>query len=236
MLTKSRLSALLVIVLISVLLATTAWARGGKTRSAGGPGHNNPGGVERPGAHTPDRPDRVDLGDRPDRVAENRRELRRVNRRLCRNKARHGVRGGCYLHEGKWVEDVAESGGEAPPAAREDAAIVPVTRPVKSDTSGVKIIAPSSDKGMKNELIAARKHWLKKKKISEDAATARARAEYRASQDGSKVDPALIERHDQARNQELEAHRAMKPLVERARARGFSEETLELYERASRGY
>jgi len=76
---------------------------------------------------------------------------------------------------------------------------------------------------------------MEKKRIYEDAAAERARAEYRAQQSGGQVDPALIERQQQAADEAATAQAAIGPVVERARSAGFSPEILDLYERANRG-
>ncbi len=135
-----------------------------------------------------------------------------------------------------WYYDDSDA-GDAPPAARRTSSglidVVP-TKPVPTQ-GNLEVIAPVGNIALKEELIAARRNWLEKKQIFEEASTARARAEYQASQDGGQVDPALIERQRVTQNAAAEAQAAMAPLVERARSAGFSSEVLNLYERSSRG-
>lgn len=229
---KSRLLILFMVVALSALGSSTSGARGGNHGPSAGPNHQRHGDVKVAPNRTPGD---SEVGDRRMEAPENRRELRERRHRRCRSKARRGIPGGCYLSGDEWVEDIETSGEYSPPAAKQDTAIVPVTRN-HAAPANLNVIAPSSDAAMKNELIAARKNWLAKKQISEDAATARARAEYRATQGGSAVDPELIERQRETEAETAEAHRAIGPVVERARATGFSSETLELYERVTSEY
>jgi hypothetical protein len=225
---KSSISIALWIVATIALCASPAWARGGGPHKSGGPSHQK---------NRPNNPDAT-RGEKPNHaeVRPNAGPDRRRNQRPCRAKARRGVPGGCYLSDNEWVEDIESSANEAPPAARQDSNIAPVTRVPSSQDGKLNVIAPAGNAAMKDELIAARRNWLKKKQIAEDAAAERARAEYKSSKEGSTVDPMLIERQNAAEKQELEAHQAIGPVIERARAAGFSSETLEIYERASRGY
>ena len=186
---------------------------------------------------------------KPDASARNREEGRNVDRdrdrpldrrersrRACRHKSRRGIPGGCYIVNDEWVEDYYPDG--APPAAQQKSghttSLAPITR-VPTE-SGLHIIAPSSNKPLKEELIAARRNWLEKKRQSEEASAARARAEYQARQNGGEVDPALIASQNQAQSEATDAHAAIGRLVKRARKAGFSSETLDLYEKANRGY
>jgi len=229
---KSRLLILLMVVALGALGSSTSGTRGGKHGPSSGANHEQHSNVKA-------EPNRTlgdsEIGDRNMEAPENRREVRKRKHRRCRTKARRGIPGGCYLSGDEWVEDIETSGEYSPPAAQQDTTIVPVTRN-HGAPANLNVIAPSSDAAMKNELIAARKNWLAKRQIFEDAAAARARAEYRATQDGSAVDPELIERQREAEEQTAEAHRAIGPVVERAREAGFSSETLEIYERATSEY
>jgi len=112
----------------------------------------------------------------------------------------------------------------------------PDSTSIEVDARRSQVLSPVGDEALKNELIAARRNWIAKKKLADDVSTAHARAEYQASQDGTKVDPALTERQRLAREEAAQAHQAMQPLVERARKAGFAPKTLELYEQNSQGY
>jgi hypothetical protein len=68
----------------------------------------------------------------------------------------------------------------------------------------------------------------------DDANAERARAEYQASRTGSAVDPAIIARQQQAREDAAAAQAAIAPLVEEGRKAGVAPEVLDLYERATR--
>jgi hypothetical protein len=172
-------------------------------------------------------------------TSEDRSAIHKRNRQRCRDSARRGIRGGCYRDGDEWYEDVtpgSDSNASAPPAARQgSSANPPVPRASKAKPDDFNV-TPTGNDALKNELIDARKNWIAKKKIADDASAAHARAEYRAMQDGTKVDPALTERQRLAREEAARAHQAMKPLVERARDAGFAPQVLELYEESSKGY
>jgi hypothetical protein len=184
-------------------------------------------------------PTQSNAGDRIEPTSEDRSAVHERHRQRCRDSARRGIRGGCYQDGDEWYEDVTpggDSNASAPPAARQSPsanAPAPGASKAKPDDFSV---APTGSDALKNELIAARKNWIAKKKIAEDVSAAHARAEYQAMQDGTKVDPALAERQRLAREEATRAHQAMQPLVARARDAGFAPQVLELYEESSKGY
>ena len=225
---QSRLSILIITVALSSLCASTTWARGPQKHHPQSPRHEKPREIKSSPAPTPEQPN---VEGRLEGVREDRPAIRTKRHRRCRNKARRGIPGGCYLVDDEWVEDVTSEAGDTPPAARQgSSSTVPAPGVSKSTSGDPQVIAPVGDEALKNELIAARKNWLAKKKLADDVSTAHARAEYKASQDGTKVDPALTERQRLAREEAAQAHQAMNPLVERARKAGFAPKTLELYE------
>ena len=209
--------ALLTLALVSPALA------GGR---GGGPAHH-----ERPGAkhgspavtqphHRP--------GEELNRPGEKRR-----GRRGCRR----GVRRGPGIHCDYYYDD--DSGPEASAPVREAARPQPAPAAAKiaprpHDSDGVvESYTPTADKELKERLISARKNWLDKKNRLDAANAARAKAEYRASQTGSSVDPAIVARQDEAKREAATAHAAIAPLVEEGRAAGIAPEVLDLYERAN---
>jgi hypothetical protein len=231
---QSRLSILIITVALSLLFTSTTWARGPQVHHPKGTRHEKPREIPSSPAPTPTQPN---VGGRLEGVSENRPAIRTKRHRRCRNRARRGIPGGCYLLDDEWVEDVTSEGGDTPPAARQDSSsTVSTPRDSKSTSGDLHVISPVGDEALKNELIAARRNWIAKKKLADDVSAAHARAEYQASQDGTKVDPALTERQRLAREEAAQAQQAMQPLVERARKAGFAPKTLELYEQNSQGY
>lgn len=225
---QSRLSILIITVALSSLCTSTTWARGVQKHHPQAPRHEKPREIKSSPAPTPEQPN---VEGRLEGVREDRPAVRTKRHRRCRNKARRGIPGGCYLVGDEWVEDVTSEGGDTPPAARQDSSsTVPAPRVSKSTPGDAQVITPVGDEALKNELIAARRNWIAKKKLADDVSAAHARAEYQASQDGTKVDPALTERQRLAREEAAQAHQAMQPVVERARKAGFAPKTLELYE------
>jgi hypothetical protein len=225
---QSRLSILIITVALTSLCTSTTWARGPQKHHPESPRHEKPSDINAHPAPTPEQPN---VEGRLEGVREDRPAIRTKRHQRCRNKARRGIPGGCYLVDDEWVEDVTSEGGDTPPAARQDSSsTVPVPRDSKSTSGDAQVITPVGNEALKNELIAARRNWIAKKKIADDVSAAHARAEYQASQDGTKVDPALTERQRLAREEAAQAHQAMQPVVERARKAGFAPKTLELYE------
>jgi hypothetical protein len=230
----SRLSILILVVVIATTWTVTAAARPGVK-----PHHSGKNGVENAPAHDGDSnasPRDHEADKRLDRDGDRRENRRERSRRACRHKSRRGVPGGCYFADDQWVEDYYPD--DTPPAAQQKwgdtTSLAPIT-PVPTQ-SGLHVIPTTRNDPLKEELIAARRNWLEKKRLSDDADAARARAEYQAEQNGGDVDPALIARQDQAQSEAAEAQTALGPLVERAREAGFPSEVLDLYEKANRGY
>jgi hypothetical protein len=231
---QSRLSILIITVALSSLCTSTLLARGPQKHHPEGPRHEKPRDIKVNPAPTPEQPN---VEGRLEGVPENRPAIRAKRHQRCRNKARRGIPGGCYLVDDEWVEDVTSEGGDTPPAARQgSSSTIPTPRVSKSTSGDPQVISPVGDEALKNELIAARRNWIAKKKLADDVSAAHARAEYQASQNGTKVDPALTERQRLAREEAAQAHQAMQPVVERARKAGFAPKTLELYEQNSQGY
>ena len=225
---QSRLSILIITVALSSLCTSTTWARGPQEHHPQGPRHEKPLEIKSSPAPTQEQPN---VEGRLGGVREDRPAIRTKRHRRCRNKARRGIAGGCYLVDDEWVEDVTSEGGDTPPAARQNSSpTVPIPRVSKSTPGDPQVITPVGDEALKNELIAARRNWIAKKKLADDVSAAHARAEYQAYQDGTQVDPALTERQRLAREEAEQAHQAMQPAVERARKAGFAPKTLELYE------
>lgn len=227
----SRLSILILVVVMTTTWAVAATARPGSNphpkRTASGTTHAGKPGVA---------PRNHEAGEHFDRVDDRQVNRRKRHRRACRHKSRRGVPGGCYIVNDEWVEDYTPEA--ALPAAQQKSddttSLTPLT-PVPTQ-SGLHVISTTDNAPLKEELIAARRNWLEKKRQSDDASAARARAEYRVRQNGGEVDPALIERQNQAQSEATDAHKALGPLVKRAREAGFPPEVLNLYEKANRGY
>jgi len=235
-----RLLILVIAVTLSSLYVSSAWARGPGGHHVQEGRHHMEQAPREAGEEPTSRPTtQPNAGDRIQPASEDRSAIHKRHRRRCRDSARRGIRGGCYLDGDEWYEDVTpggDSNDSAPPAARQGSSAnppVPGTSKAKHDNFDV---APTGNDALRNELIAARKNWIAKKKIADDASTAHARAEYQAMQDGTKVDPASTERQRLAREEAAQAHQAMKPVIERARKAGFAPQTLELYEESSKGY
>ena len=243
---QSRLSILIIAAALCALCASSVWARG---RQGGSPGRHAPEvhrQVEKApggnGVSPASRPDQSTLENRIEHVPEDRPEIRDRHRRPCRDRALRGVRGrgGCYLVGDEWYEDVtpgSDSGDGAPPAARQgSSANRPAPQASKSPPGDFSTITPSGNDALKNELIAARKNWIAKQEIADDASAAHARAEYQAMQDGTNVAPESAERQRLAREEAAQARQAITPLLERARDSGFAPKTLELYQESLKGY
>jgi hypothetical protein len=225
---QSRLSILIITVALSSLCTSTTWARGVQKHDPQGPRHEKPREIKSSPVPSPEQPN---VEGRLEGVREDRPAIRTKRHRRCRNKARRGIPGGCYLVDDEWVEDVTSEGGDTPPAARQNSSsTVPAPRVSKSTPGDPQVITPVGNEALKNELIAARRNWIAKKKLADDVSAAHARAEYQAYQDGTQVDPALTERQRLAREEAEQAHQAMQPVAERARKAGFAPKTLELYE------
>jgi hypothetical protein len=234
-----RLLILVITVTLSSLCASSVWARGGGGQHVEVGRRHVEKAPRETGVDPTSRPTQLNAGDRIEPTSEDRSAIHKRHRQRCRDSARRGIRGGCYRDGDEWYEDVTpggDSNASAPPAARQDSsANPPVPRASKAKPDDFNV-TPTSNDALKNELIAARKNWIAKKKIADDASAAHARAEYQAMQDGTKVDPALTERQRLAREEAARAHQAMNPLVERARSAGFAPQTLKLYEESSTGY
>lgn len=239
---QSRLSILIIVAALSALCASSVWARGRQ----GGPGHapevhrQVEKAPEGSGVRPASSPSPSTLEKRVEHVPEDRPAIRDQHRRRCHDRARRGVRGGCYLVGDEWYEDVTpdgDSGYGAPPAARQgSSANRPASQASKSQPGNFSTFAPSGNDALKNELIAARKNWIAKKKIADDASAAHARAQYQAMQAGTEVDPASAERQGLAREEAARARQAITPLIEQARDSGFAPKTLEFYQESLKGY
>jgi len=240
---QSRLSILIIAATLSAFCASSLWARGrqGGSQERHAPEVHRqvekaPGGN---GVSPASRPSPSTLENRIEHVPEDRPVIRDPHRRRCRDRARRGVRGGCYLVGDEWYEDVTpggDSGDGVPPAARQGSSANRPAPQASKSQPGDFSATPSGNDALKNELIAARKNWIAKQKIADDASAAHARAEYQAMQEGTKVAPESAERQRLAREEAARARQAMTPLVERARDAGFAPKTLELYQESSKGY
>jgi len=223
---------LVVVMTISWAVAATAQPKGMAHRTAHHRAEHGTTHVDKPDASARNREE----GRHVDRDRDRPLHRRERSRRACRHKSRRGIPGGCYIVNDEWVEDYNPD--DALPAAQQKSgdtiSLAPIT-PVPTQ-SGLHVIPTSGNKPLKEELIAARRNWLEKKRQLEDASAARARAEYQVRQNGGEVDPALIASQDQAQSEATDAQAAIGSLVKRARKAGFSSETLDLYERANRGY
>jgi hypothetical protein len=222
----SRIFISLLVTLLTLVLASTALAGGRRGHPAHHPDLKPPATDHRPEAGHPERGPGEELSGGP-RAGEDRR-----GRRGCRRGLRPGPNRRCdyyYDEDGKELP-AADSGDAAQPqAARGPAKIAP---PPRQD-GDIESFTPHADKQLKQKLIAARKNWLKEKSHLDDANTARAKAEYQATQTGSSVDPAIIARQQEARKEAAAAHAALSPLIEQGREAGIAPEVLDLYERAN---
>ena len=240
---QSRLSILIIAATLSVLCTASVWARGRQGHhpvSHAPEAHRHvekaPGGN---GVSPASNPSQSTLENRIENVAVDRPVIRNPHRRHCRDRTRRGVRGGCYLVGDEWYEDVTpdgDSGAGASPAARQGSSANRPAPQASQSHLGDFSVSPSGNDALKNELIAARKNWIAKQKIADDASATHARAEYQAMQEGTKVGPASAERQRLAREEAARARQTMTSLVERARDAGFAPKTLKLYQESSRGY
>jgi hypothetical protein len=129
-----------------------------------------------------------------------------------------------------------DSGDGGPPAARQGSSANRPARQAPKSQLGDFSVTPSGNDALKNELISARKNWIAKQEIADDASAAHARAEYQAMQDGTNVAPESAERQRLAREEAAQARQAITPLLERARDSGFAPKTLEFYQESLKGY
>jgi hypothetical protein len=222
----SRLSIPLLLALSILILASPGLARGRGGGPAHQPGHEGAGSAQRPEVTHPQPGPGEELNRGP--VAE-----RRGERRGCRRGVRPGPGIRCdyyYDDDDGQVQPVAVPGDAAPHQPGPGAAKI---APLGQSDGVVESYTPNSNKQLKEQLISARKNWVEKKSRLDAANAARARAEYQASQTGSSVDPALIERQREAKKEAATAHGALGPLVEQGRKAGFAPEVLDLYNRAN---
>ena len=216
-----RLSFSLLVTLVTLFLASTALAAPGNSKE------HRPNVEHRPGAVRPETRPAEKLNRIPGKAAERRA------RRGCRRGVRPRADVRCdYYYDGENDEEQAapdvDPGGSAQPQADSGAAkIAPMPNQEDYDES----FTPHGGEQLKEKLIAARKNWDVKNNELKEARAAYARAQYQAEQTGRPVDPALLARQQEARQEAKAAHAAIAPLVEQGRKAGISPEALKLYER-----
>lgn len=224
----ARISIALLVGACALTLATTSFAAGRQRGPKHHPGRDAPHATPRPEAGKPEagRPEH-----RPGEELTGRPGADR--RRGCRRGVRPGPGVHCdyYYDDGDQAQETVEEPGRAAQPTTAPAAKI---APHAQSDGAVEAFSPRLGNDLKEELIAARKNWMATKSRLDDANAERARAEYQASRTGSAVDPAIIARQQQAREDAAAAQAAIAPLVEEGRKAGVAPEVLDLYERATR--